>query len=69
MPVAPPAMSEKNSDGENPSGLLCCDGESVPFRDRPGTLFGTGRIQGVRGAPSESSDGADGSRGICVTGL
>lgn len=60
--------SVKKSDGEKPSGLLCCDGESLRVdRAIDGAFLRTGRIHGGRVALAEPSRGRV-SKGMLVTG-
>lgn len=60
--------STKKSEGENASGLLCCEGESPLWVDRAtdGAFLRTGRIQGGRVALAGPS-WRDVSRGMLVT--
>jgi hypothetical protein len=62
-------MSTKSSEGVKLSGLLCCDTDSplcvdLAVRD----FFGTGRIHGGRVLSAKPFEGADGSKGIWLTG-
>lgn len=61
-------VSAKNSEGEKPSGLLCCEGESPLVVDRAmdGAFLRTGRIHGGRVLPAGLPCRV-GSKGICVT--
>jgi len=62
-------MSTNSSEGEKLSGLLCCDTESPLWAERDVRDFlGTGRIHGGREGSPRPLVGADGSRGIWLTG-
>lgn len=61
--------SAKKSEGENPSGLLWCEGESPLWFDRAmeGAFLRTGRIHGGRVAFGGPSWWGVVSRGMLVT--
>ena len=57
-------MSTKKSEGEKPSGLLCCETDSLDF-GADGAFLRTGLIQGGRSRSDPSR--LTGSKGIRVT--
>lgn len=61
-----PFTSTKNSEDTNPSGLLCCETESLDL-GADGAFLRTGLTQGGRLLSCSGPSLRPGSKGICVT--